>query len=562
MGPGDGSCDGRFLRPLAKARPERTVAGVRGPGEESLVAAMMRPEFYPKSPASVEFRQTHISYVFLAGDFAYKVKKAVRFSFIDSLKLETRYHLCAEEVRLNSRISPEMYLGVFAILGRGKNFLLGPRVKHPHGKAIEYAVKMRRLPEQQMLDRLLAAGLVDSAAIRAIAARIAEFRKNVPADYGWRYGCAAELRQAMTAELTENREFIGDMLGQDEFAEIHAFILSFIASHLKQIGQRAASGRVREGHGDLRAEHIRMGGNRVDVIDCVEFSERLRYCDAASEIAFLAMDLDRLDAPALADELVASYARAAGDRELPQFVPFYKCYRASVRGKVESLRSRELKIAAPEREQARECARGYFALASRYARLASPAIVAVCGLSGTGKSAMAETLQGRTGFAIINSDRVRKRLAGVAPNRRQNSDYGTGLYCDQFSKMTYETMLAEAEESLREGRGVILDATFKASADRWRVRALARRHGVPLLLVECVAAKEEVMRRLERRNEIADEVSDATPAIYEMQVRGFEPLNEGEELNHITVDTGRDRGQVAGAINAALDRLIVLRGTS
>jgi uncharacterized protein len=234
----------------------------------------------------------------------------------------------------------------------------------------------------------------------------------------------------------------------------------------------------------------------------------------------------------------------------------HKCYRALVRGKVETLRSRELEIGDAARAKARDNARRYFTLACRYARLGSPAIVAICGLSGTGKSATAEMLQCRTGFLIINSDRVRKQLAGITLGRCAGDDYNAGLYSPQSSKITYDTMLAKAEESLSEGHGVILDATFKASADRRKVQALARRFGVPLLGVECTAGRDEIVRRLEHRNELADEVSDATPKVYEMQVRSFESIEEDEGLNLVTVDTQRERGQVADQIEAALERVI------
>src|SRR5208282_6480560 len=216
--------------------------------------------------------------------------------------------------------------------------------------------------------------------------------------------------------------------------------------------------------------------------------ERLRYCDAASEIAFLAMDLDRLGAPRLADELVEAYAEISGDVDLGVFVPFYKCYRACVRGKVESLKSLEREVDAAERERARQLARSYFELAWRYARGASPALIVVCGLSGSGKSTVARLLEHRKGFKAINSDRVRKRLASVSPHERVRTDYGRDIYSDRFTRITYDAMLGEAESLLSDGRGAILDATFKSSADRQLALAIAARHGVPVLFVECVVS--------------------------------------------------------------------------
>jgi uncharacterized protein len=521
----------------------------------TLVEAMTRPEFYPDSPARVELKQTHISYVFLAGESVYKVKKPVHFPFLDCSDLHSRYFFCTEEVRLNARLSPRVYLGVFAILKSADGFVLGPEARVEHPAAVEYVVKMRRLPEDRMLDRLLAAGKLDRGTIRAIAERIAEFHASAPSNRGWIYGSAAAIWRGVIEEITENEDFVGHTLGKDQFTAIEAFCRAFITAHWRALNDRAHEGRVREGHGDLRAEHICLVGNEIDVIDCVEFSERLRYGDVASEIAFLAMDLERLDAPGLADELVEAYAALVGDDDLAVFVPFYKCYRACVRGKVESLRSLEREVGAAERERARELARSYFALAWRYARGASPALIVVCGLSGTGKSTVARMLGHRKGFKTINSDRVRKRLASVSAHEHLRTDYGANIYSGQFTKITYDAMLAEAESLLSDGRGVILDATFKAAADRLRALAIAAQRGVPVLFVECVVSEGEAIRRLERRASISGEVSDATPEVYRRQRAEFEPLGEIPPRNHIRIDTTGRRERLVAAIEDALERI-------
>jgi aminoglycoside phosphotransferase family enzyme/predicted kinase len=520
---------------------------------------MMRPRFYPDSPARVELKQTHISYVFLAGDSAYKVKKPVRFAFLDCSKLAERFHYCSEEVRLNARLSPRVYLGVFAILKRGDSFVLGPEVRAEHPDAVEYAVKMRRLPEDRMLDVMLAAGKVHRDTIRAIAARVAQFHAGAPSNHAWIHGSAAAIWRGVVEDIAQNEAFIGHTLCQFQFTAIDSFCRAFITAHWRPLNDRALAGRVREGHGDLRAEHICLldtEKNEIDVIDCVEFSERLRYGDVASEIAFLAMDLDRLGAPGLADELVEAYAETAGDEELAVFIPFYKCYRASVRGKVESLRSLEREVGDSERERARRLASAYFALAWRYARGASPALIVVCGLSGTGKSTVARILQHRKGFGAINSDHVRKRLASVPPDEHIRTDYGANIYSDRFSKITYDAMLAEAEHLLGEGRGAILDATFKTSADRQLALALAARRGVPVLFIECVVSQDEAIRRLNQRASREGEVSDATPKVYKKQRAEFEPIRELPPQCHLRLDTARQPEELAAEIEEAIERLI------
>ena len=535
-------------RPL---RHERSSAG----GLPPLVDAMTRLEFYPDSSDRVEFKQTHISYVFIAGDFVYKVKKPVHFAFLNCTRLADRFRLCCEEVRLNGRLSPRVYLGVFAILKRGDSFVLGPEVNEERSDAVEYAVKMRRVPEDRMLDALLAAGRVDKRAVRAIAERMAEFHANATSTHGWTCGSAAAIWRSVIEDIAQDESFIGTTLSKDQFDAIEGFFRAFITAHWEPLNARATARCVREGHGDLRAEHICLVGDEIDVIDCVEFSERLRYGDIASEIAFLAMDLDRLGSPLLGDELVESYAEAAGDEELALFVPFYKCYRACVRGKVESLRSLEREVAPAERERARKLATQYFELATGYARGAAPALIVLCGLSGSGKSTVARMLEHRKGFKTINSDRVRKHLASVSPNERVRSDYGANIYSDWFTKISYDTMLAEAEVLLNSGRGVILDATFKAAINRRLALGLATRRGVPVLFVECLVSDDEAIRRLQQRRSSPNEVSDATPEVYERQRAEFEPIREIPARYHLRLDSTREREHLISEIEAALERV-------
>ena len=424
------------MEPAGEMTEARGLLEHRGPsasGWPVLVEAMVRPEFYPDSPARVELKQTHISYVFIAGDFVYKVKKPVHFAFLDCSRLADRFRYCREEVRLNARLSPRVYLGVFAIVRRGDSFILGPQVQEEHPEALEYAVKMRRLPEDRMLDVLLAAGKVDSDTIEAIAARIAQFHAGAPSNRGWAYGSAAAIWRNVIEDVAQNESFIGHTLRKDQFTAIDSFCRAFITAHWRTLNDRALDGRVREGHGDLRAEHICLVGKEIDVIDCVEFSEQLRYGDVASEIAFLAMDIERLGAPMLADELVEAYAKIAGDEDLAVFISFYKCYRACVRGKVESLRSLQREVGDTERERARQLASEYFALASHYARRACPCLIMVrtFGLGEIDRRAHASASQGLQGDQLG----PRPQAAGVSrPARARPHRLRREHYSDRFSK--------------------------------------------------------------------------------------------------------------------------------
>lgn len=521
----------------------------------ALVQAMLNPRFYPHRPHTVEIRQSHISYVFLAGDLVYKIKKPVRFPFLDASKLSHRYELCQDEVRLNRRLAPELYLDVIPILRRDHGYEIGG--PNDLCNAEEFAVRMRRLDENRMLDRLVTAGEADDETIRAIARKLADFHAAASAEHSWRYGSAAAVWRRVLGDLKSYEDFIGYTVSQRELGEIEDFCRRFIESRWELLNERAKSGRVRDGHGDVRAEHICVHPNDdIDIYDCVEFSESIRYCDVAADIAFLAMDLDRLDAPLLSQAFVLAYVEASGDNDLGPLMPFYKCYRASIRGMAESQRSLAPEVDGPERETARRLARTQFAMAHRYAMLAAPALVAICGLSGSGKSTLARALHHCLGFEVINSDVVRKRLARVSAEARTRAGYAEGIYAEDFNRRTYAAMIEESDMLLRAGRGVILDATFRDPDRRKMVSELASRAGVPWLFVECRCEEKEAIARLTERARDGAEVSDADVEVYRRQRAEFVALNEIPAYRHCTIDTTHDGA--AGALEAEL-RLAGLR---
>jgi uncharacterized protein len=325
------------------------------------------------------------------------------------------------------------------------------------------------------------------------------------------------------------------------------------------LNRRALGARVCEGHGDLRCEHVSLAGDSITIIDCVEFSEGLRYVDVASDIGFLAMDLDRLGARGLSDELVGAYREASGDADLPLLIPLYKFHRALVRAKVEGLTSRDTAIAPERRAAAADAARRYVALALDLARESRPAMIVVCGLSGSGKSTVARRLADRLGFEWLRSDEIRKRLFGVAPDERLSDRYAAGAYSREFTQKTYAALLGEAAARPHDGTGVIVDATFGAPAYRAEALALAARAHVPVLFVECAASHDEIVRRLTARARRADEISDAGVATYLRQRGEFVALNEIPESSHLVVDTERGLQAVSASIT---DRLRILRRAS
>ncbi len=518
-----------------------------------LIQAMISTDFYPHHPDSVELRQTHISYVLLAGDYVYKIKKPVRFVFLDYSTLDKRRHFCHEEIRLNRRLAPAVYLDVVTIVQSDGRFTLS---ESPGEPAFEYAVKMRRLPEDYFLDRRIQEGNARKEDFNKIAAKLADFYAAAATDQASLYGSVEAIRRKVEENLIEIEPLIGDTLTLEEFRRIQDYNNSFFAQHGDLLDVRVRDGRVREGHGDLRAEHICLEDDPV-IFDCIEFSAEFRYCDAASEIAFLSMDLDYLGSPLLSQYFASCFQKLTHDPDLSRLLPLYKGYRACVRGKVESLKSQEREVPDEDREEAKGRARRYFHLAHRYASPThSPALLIVCGLVASGKSTVARTLGDRTGYQILNSDVIRKQLAGIALTTHPTAEYGEGMYRDDFSSLTYGTLLKETEACLKLGKGVIVDATFKDPRHRRRFLELSARLRLPVLFVECRAGEEKTLERLKRRQQRPGEVSDATVAVYLRQREEFVALSEIPDSIHLVINTEAGVDEAAGHVLDCLRRIL------
>jgi aminoglycoside phosphotransferase family enzyme/predicted kinase len=512
------------------------------------IAALLDPGTYPTRPSSIELVQTHISYVFLAGADVYKVKKAVRFAFLDFSTLERRRHFCHEEVRLNARLAGDTYLGVVAIRPTAAGFALAPE---DAGDAVEYAVHMRRLPAERMLPALLARREATPGLIEAIADKLAAF--HAAADAGpevARGGDPGVIAELLERDFSEVDAFHGTTISADDDAAIRRFCREFLARHDGLLRRRQAEGRIRDGHGDLHADHICCVDGLV-VFDCIEFNPAFRHHDVAAEIAFLSMDLEYRGRPDFAAHLVARYAERTADGDLAGLIPFYACQRAYIRGKVDSLKSTEPEVEEAERKLARASAAAHFALAYQYTWSYRPLLIVIVGLSGSGKSSVAAALQARTAFVHLNSDSTRKRLAGLPTTARP----GAWLYTAERNAATYQALYDDTASALRRGRGVLLDATFQRRIDRDAARAIARRCGVPIAFVECACPEDEIRRRLLQRAHRNEDASDADWEIYRRQREVYEPFAPDESVGHIVADTTRPRAELLRDIEAALRSL-------
>jgi aminoglycoside phosphotransferase family enzyme/predicted kinase len=521
-----------------------------------LVRAMLRPAFYPHRPASVRLAQTHASWVFIAGGRVYKIKKPVDFGFLDYSTPAKRARACRREVELNRRLAPDVYLGVVPIYERrppadassksapdraGEYSLASP------GRVVEHAVVMRLLPPDRLLSAQLARGEADAALVRRVARRIAAFHATAaPASPRWRP--VAVLEANLRQNFSQTVPFIGRTVSGGDYLLVWDYNHDFLMRRRALLEKRARDGRIRDGHGDLHAEHVWTDRARVLVYDCIEFSDRLRQCDVAADVAFLYMDLLHHRRPDLAAALMDEYLRRTGDWEVRLLVPFYACYRAVVREKVESFRLADPGTPAASKRAAARRAAGYFRLARELARRdARPRLVLVGGLPGSGKSTVASALAARLGADCLVSDVLRKELAGALPTDRRAAAVGAGIYTPALSELTYRELLVQAERQLRAGRSVVLDATWGRAAQRRRAAALARAVGGVFVAAECRCPARVARKRLGSRGRAGYRgASDAGWDVRQALARTFEPF----EPDALRLDTTRPVEESLAAVAA------------
>ncbi len=499
-----------------------------------LLESMSVPEFYAHRPETVEVVQTHISFIFIAGDIVYKVKKCVDFGFLDFTSLEKRKHYCDEEVRLNRRLAPEIYLDVAAVR-EGDDGRLSLETE---GRIVEYAVRMKRLPQERMLKKLLATGKADLSVMDRIAVRIADFHRQAATGGEIdRIGGVETVRRNHEENFEQTATYAGATLPEFQYRFIRAYSLKFLEERRGLLEKRVTEHRIRDCHGDLHMEHI-VVADGVQIFDCIEFNRRFRFEDVAAEVAFLAMDLDYNGYPEHAERFVDAYVRESGDPEIRTLLNFYKCYYAYVRGKVVSFRTSDRDIRTEDRDEAVRIAARYFDLAyTCAARLEKPSLILVAGLMGAGKSVMARHMAPRLGAEVIRMDVLRKELLHLSPGERRHEDFGRGIYADEISEKTYEQALEQAGMKLRKGQSVIIDASFKRRRDREKARAAAAQCLADFFVVECVCSESVIRKRLEERLADRTEASDGRWEIFAAQKRDYERITESEGPSHVIADT-------------------------
>jgi aminoglycoside phosphotransferase family enzyme/predicted kinase len=472
--------------------------------------------------APIEVVQTHISVVLLGRTIALKLKKPLDFGFLNYTTLEKRRMACEAEVVLNRRLCPDVYLGVQPVVEREGVVHLGGA-----GEVLDYAVLMRRLPQARMLDSMVQNGSVTETIVARVAHKLAEFHRHARRGPEINeFGSSKVLARNWQENFEQVAPFVDETISGEKLEAIRQWVEHWIDKNLSMLQERIDAGHICDGHGDVRCESICIRDETEDglcLFDCIEFNERFRYGDVVGEVAFLASDLDAYGRPDLGYLFAEQYSAFSGDEQLFSLLPFYRCYRAFVRGKVLSFRLAEPEFSKMEKHEAAMRARTYFDWASRYATpLCAPTVIAVTGLSGSGKTTLARAIAGELGLRVVSSDALRAEIFGV---EKKASPYGRNCYSDEANLRVYKRMLDRAQEYLRAGNGVVLDATFLRTADREAARRMARAERAAWRLIVCTASTEIVRTRLARRARLHERHSDADWSTYLQQRDRFKPPN-------------------------------------
>ena len=502
--------------------------------DHRLLAFLRDPASYPHRPEELHELHTHASLVFIVPPFVYKIKKPVNFGFLDFSTLAKRRHFCECEVKLNSRLAPGIYLGVERITEEGDGFTL-----NGDGPVAEYAVKMRHMKSDGFLDALIKARKAGEPELERVAVALADFYQKQPATPQIaEWGTIEKIRMSTDENFSQTKPFIGKTISRAAFEAIRAFTGVSYERRRPLFEQRLARGWIRDCHGDLHLDHIHITDGELHIYDCIEFNDRFRHLDVGNDLAFLAMDLDYHGRPDLGRFFVRRMIELLGDREMAGLMDFYKCYRAYVRGKVESLHAIAEVADDEERAAAAAKARRYFQLALQYATCGSdPLALVFMGRVASGKSTLAAAMSRELGWPLVSSDELRKTLAGVPLHQRGDAQSRKSLYAPGMTECTYASMFRDALKALRSGHGVILDATFSQRVFRDRLRETLGDKRVKWIVTEIDDAS--ACERLRLRADRQDVVSDARSEDFEFLNAGFEPPDElPENLKRVVQTTG------------------------
>ncbi len=504
----------------------------------ALIQQMQSPEFYPHDVETpIRLIQTHISYILLTGEYAYKVKKPLDFGFLNYSTLEKRAHFCQEELRLNQRGAADLYLNVMPITQDGEAYHLGR-----DGEAVEYAIKMQQFPQDTLLNQLFERGELTEELLKELAIAVAEFHKiSHTDDYIQSFGTVKSIRAAFDENYEQTEHYIGGPQTQRQFDETRAYTERFFKEREDLFKRRVQEGWVRECHGDLHLGNICYWNGRLYLFDCIEFNEDFRFVDVMFDIAYIVMDLEMQGRTDLSALFLSTYVEQTGDWDGLDVLPIYVNRQSYVRAKVTSFMLGDPSVNEQTKAIASAKAAKYYALAWQYTRPKQGRVILMAGLSGSGKSTNARYLAKKLGAVQIRSDAVRKHLGGVPLDQKGGDD----LYTPEMTQKTYGRLLELGMSLATEGYSVILDAKYDRVTLRERAIAQANAKGIPLYIVYCDAPMEVRRDRLQSRS---GDIADATVALVPKQV--FEDFTSDERSYVVTLDTTQD---TAPQLDAWLD---------
>ena len=516
--------------------PPQSATGA--PALDRLIAALRSPACYPHAVEKVELLQTHISCVLLAGDFAYKIKKPVNLGFLDFSTLAARRFFCGEELRLNRRTAPGVYVDVVPVSGSESAPVLGGA-----GPAIEYALRMRRFEQNVLLDRMARRGALAPQHVDALALVVARFHESIErAGPDREFGSAGRILAPALQNFEQMRELLSAKADLALLARLRDWTAREHAALAGVFDARKRDGWVRECHGDLHLGNIALLDGVPTPFDCIEFSADLRWIDVINEVAFLMMDLIDHRLPRLAYRFLNAYLERSGDYAGVRVLRFYLVYPALVRAKVSCLRAHQPGIVPREQSDIEQEYRRHLHLAERMAAPRHAALLIMHGPSGSGKTTIAQSLLETLGTVRLRSDVERKRLFGLPADARSGAEPDAGLYAPEASERTYARLAELAREVLAARYPVIVDAAFLKRSRRERFAGLARSEGANFAIASCAVSPPTLRERVARRERIARDASEAGLAVLERQLATEEPLTADETAHALAIDAEHSVG--------------------
>nr|WP_314877934.1 AAA family ATPase [uncultured Pseudomonas sp.] len=511
---------------------------------QALISALQNPALYPHPVSGFQLIETHISWVLLTGEYAYKIKKPMNFGFLDFTSLAQREHFCNEELRLNQRLTDDLYLDVLPITGSAEAPQLGGE-----GAPIEFALRMRQFPQSNLLSTLQANGELTASHIDQMARQIAEFHQQTPKVAAEQpFGTPDSVMAPVEQNFEQIRPFLSDKADLQQLDNLQAWARSSFDRLHGLLEARKRDGFIRECHGDIHLGNATVIDGNVVIFDCIEFNEPFRMTDVWADTGFLAMDLEDRGLKCLARRFVSQYLELTGDYQGLELLNFYKAYRALVRAKV-ALFSMPADADGVQRATTLRTYRNYANLAESYSAIPSRLLAITHGVSAVGKSHVSMRLVEALGAIRVRSDVERKRLFGEQQAQASGQLQG-GIYAEDASAATYQRLHQLAEVILRAGFPVVLDATYLKRDQRQAAASVANQTGVPLLILDCHAPDAVIESWLAQRQAEQLDPSDATLEVVKAQQASRDPLDDQELRDSTRVDT-----QQGAAMDAVIEQI-------